>query len=87
MANKMKVGIIGCGDYLRRQVDTITASRRIEIKSLFDIEDEKAGRYARMFDGEVVSSTQAIFSDREIDILLLFTPPWARKEQVSSPSQ
>ena len=80
MAGKMKVGIIGCGDYLRRQVETIRASRRIEIKSLYDIDVEKAGRYARMWDAEVVPSSEEIFSDRQIDILLLFTPPWARKE-------
>jgi predicted dehydrogenase len=79
MAGKMKVGIIGCGDYLRRQMETIGASRRIEIKSLYDIDAEKAGRYARLFGTESVSSSKAIFSDKEIDILLLFTPPWARK--------
>ncbi|UCF99454.1 MAG: Gfo/Idh/MocA family oxidoreductase, partial [Spirochaetaceae bacterium] len=71
---------IGCGDYLRRQVDTIISSQRIEIKSLYDIDDEKAGRYARMFDAEAAASSEAIFSDREIAVLLLFTPPWARKE-------
>jgi predicted dehydrogenase len=80
MAGKKKVGIIGCGDYLRRQVETIGASRRIEIKSLYDIDVEKAGRYARMCDAEAVSSSKEILSDRDIDILLLFTPPWARKE-------
>jgi predicted dehydrogenase len=80
MAGKMKAGIIGCGDYLRRQMETIGASRRIEIKSLYDIDAAKAGRYARLFGAEPVSSSKAIFSDGEIDILLLFTPPWARKE-------
>jgi len=80
MAGKMKVGIIGCGDYLHRQMETIAASRRLEIKSLYDIDAEKAGRFARMCDAEVVPSSQEIFSDREIAILLLFTPPWARKE-------
>ncbi len=79
MPDRMKAGLIGCGDFLRRQAETIVTSRRIEIKSLYDIEVEKARSFARLFDSEAVSSSEAIFSDEEIDILLLFTPPWVRK--------
>jgi predicted dehydrogenase len=80
MTGKMRAGIIGCGDYLRRQIETIRKSRRIAIKSVYDIDAEKTQRYARMCNAEGTSSSETILSDKEIDILLLFTPPWARKD-------
>lgn len=74
----MKAGIIGCGDFLRWQLDAIQASRRVDVVSLYDPDRSRAEKYAEKLGGRVVESADAIFSDQSIGLVILFVPPWVR---------
>lgn len=70
--------IIGCGDYLRWLVDNLNASRFFKVKSTFDLDPKKSERLAAQLNAVAVSSADVVFDDPQIDIVLIFTPPWAR---------
>lgn len=81
MSEKVKVGIVGCGDYVQRwESDEINSSILVDVKSLFDLDTEKAKTLAIKIGGNVVDSSDAIFSDPEIQVVCIFTPPFVRKE-------
>ena len=82
MDRKYNFGIIGCGDYLRCELAVIKASTRIGVKSLFDTDSARAGKYAAELGGGVVDDPGAIFDDPGIDAVCLFVPPWARRELI-----
>ena len=77
------VGVIGCGDYLRRQANLILASNRIRITQVFDLDRNRANAAAQLFGAAVADSAESVIEDRSIGIVLLFTPPWARKALVN----
>lgn len=78
MEKVYKAGLIGCGDYLRWLIDGLNASRRFKVKSTFDLDKGKRETLAKQLSAAAVDSDEAIFNDKEIDIVLIFTPPWAR---------
>jgi len=81
MAERHKVGIIGCGDYVSRwDAPVIKRSKLIEVKSLFDLDSSRAKKLAKVVGGGVVDCADAIFSDDQIDIVCLFVPPFVRKD-------
>ena len=82
MSTVYPIGILGCGDYLRWEHGNIKKSKRVHAKSLFDPAAERAARYAEFFGTQAVDSADAIFDDDEIQIVLIFTPPWVRKDLV-----
>lgn len=75
-----KIGIIGCGDYLRWQSDDLKNSRKVKVKSLFDPDSIRSAKYAEALGGKTVGSSDEILADQEIDIVCLFVPPWIRKD-------
>lgn len=78
-----KLGILGCGDYLKKwQVPEIKASRRVQVKSLFDPEKRRAEKYSVDLGGSVAESAEVILNDPEIDIVCLFVPPAIRKNML-----
>jgi len=76
------LGIIGCGDFLRWQADSLIDSKNVKVKSLFDPMKERAQKFADMLGGSAVDSSDEIMTDPEIDIVCLFVPPWLRKDLV-----
>lgn len=80
MSEKVKVGIIGCGDYIQRwEAGDINDSSLVDVKLLFDLDSEKANTLAAKIGGTVANSSDAIFADPEIQIVFIFTPPFVRK--------
>lgn len=73
-----KAGLIGCGDYLRWEIDPLNNSKLLDVKYTFDLDSAKAEKRAGELSATAVTSDDEIFSDPEIDIILLFTPPWVR---------
>lgn len=79
MTKIMKAGLIGCGDYLRWEVDPLNESKFLKVKSTFDLDSKKSERIAGLINATAVTSDDAIFDDPEIEVVLIFTPPWVRK--------
>ncbi|HBE03972.1 MAG: hypothetical protein A2096_09965 [Spirochaetes bacterium GWF1_41_5] len=77
---KYNIGIIGCGDFLRCELNTLNKSQNIAVKSLYDLDKTRAVHYKEELGGLVVESETDIFTDKDIDIVLLFVPPWVRKD-------
>jgi predicted dehydrogenase len=74
-----KLGIFGCGDFLRWQSTDLSKSKRVQVKSLFDPDQRRAEKFAELVGGAAVSSPDAILGDKEIDIVCLFVPPQFRE--------
>lgn len=77
---KTKAALIGCGDYLRWMVDDLYNCQFLEVKYTFDLDRSKSELRASQLGAKVCDDIDKIYSDDEIEILLIFTPPFARKE-------
>lgn|GEM_PF-376183 len=83
MRQMHKLGILGCGDYLKKwQAPEIKASSRVQVKSLFDPERSRAEKYAIELGGSVAESAESILKDPDVDIVCLFVPPGIRKNML-----
>lgn len=78
--NTYKAGLIGCGDYLRWLIDDMNNSKKVKVKSTYDLDKVKSEYRAKQLNANPVASDLNIFEDPEIDVIYLFTPPWVRKE-------
>jgi predicted dehydrogenase len=84
MSSAAKMGIIGCGDFLRWQAGDISRSSSVSVHSLFDTRAEQAKMYADKLGGTVRNSAEDIINDPAIDTVCLFVPPWVRKGLLTS---
>jgi len=75
-----KIGIFGCGDFLRWQASGIKSSESLEVAALYDPDKVRAEKFAADLGGHAVEDGDAIFADDSIDIVALFVPPWIRKD-------
>ena len=80
MSETHPIGILGCGDYLRWEHGNIKKSKRVRVKSLFDPSTERAAHYAEFFGAKAADSSDSVLDDDEISIVLIFTPPWVRRD-------
>jgi predicted dehydrogenase len=78
MTKILKAGLIGCGDFLRWEIEKLNASKLLKIKWTFDLNRNKAENRARQLGATVANSEEEIFSDSEVDVVMIFTPPFAR---------
>jgi len=72
--------MIGCGDYLRWEIDDLNSNRYLKVKSTFDLDQGKSRKIAAKINANTVDRAGEIFEDPEIQVVLIFTPPWARKD-------
>ncbi|MGD2174423.1 MAG: Gfo/Idh/MocA family oxidoreductase [Candidatus Brocadiaceae bacterium] len=82
MPESYPIGILGCGDYLRWEHETIKRSERVRVKSLYDPASERAEKYAEFFGARAVASDDEVFGDAEIRAVLIFTPPFTHRDLV-----
>lgn len=75
----MKTGIFGCGDFLRWQAGSLKNSKIVRVSKVFDPENERAEKYAADLGARAAESAEEIFDDPEIELVLLFVPPWVRQ--------
>jgi predicted dehydrogenase len=80
MAKTLGLGIIGCGDYLRWQVPDLKGSSVAGVRALFDTQSGRAASYAAKVGGSVVGSAEEVIGRADVDIVLLFVPPWVRHD-------
>ena len=76
----MNLGILGCGDFLRWQEETLKASRKVQVKAVYDPNRERAESWAERLDAKAAASEDEILTDPEIDLVSLFVPPWLRQD-------
>ena len=76
----MKAGLIGCGDYLRWVINHLNNSQHLRVKYTFDLDRKKSEAIAARINATVVDSETVIFNDPEVEIVMIYTPPWIRKD-------
>ena len=70
MSGKLRIGIIGCGDFLRLRAADLLSSRQVEVKLLYSpVNSANAERYAEIFGAKAADSPEAIINDPEIDVV------------------
>jgi predicted dehydrogenase len=79
MAKTHTIGLFGCGDLLRWTAADFKASKRARIAALYDPDHARAVKWAGELGGRAVKTEDEIFGDPEIDIVVLFVPPWVRR--------
>jgi predicted dehydrogenase len=75
----LRLGIIGCGDFLRLQVPAIQASRNLQVVALYDPEITRAQKYADELKAGIFASSDALIASDDVDVVGIFVPPWARE--------
>ena len=60
------IGILGCGDFLRWQSDSLKNSPSIKVGALFDPDKARAESFAADLGGKAVDDSDVIFNDPEI---------------------
>jgi predicted dehydrogenase len=78
--SRRKIGIIGCGDFLRWQEAAIRASQGCVVSMVFDLDPEKAAQWAVSFEAVAARSAEEVMASGDVDVILLFVPPWIRKD-------
>lgn len=73
-----RLGILGCGDFLRWQSSAIANSPSITVTACFDPDQQRAQKWATHFDAQALSEASALFDNPDIDVVALFVPPWIR---------
>ena len=79
MSKTYKLGILGCGDFLRWQAMSLPKCERVTVHKLFDPDRSRAEHYAAQLGGSVAESEEEVFGDSDVDVVCLFVPPFLRK--------
>jgi predicted dehydrogenase len=77
-----RAGLLGAGDFARIQSPVLLKSHRVQVVSVYDPNRAAALATAERLGGHVVDSPEAIFGDPAIDVALVYTPPFTRRELV-----
>lgn len=80
MPAPLRLGILGCGDFLRWMAPTLKRSVRACVTLLFDTAPQRAAHYARELGGRVAASADAVIGAADVDAACLFVPPWVRHD-------
>lgn len=82
LSSLSRLGIIGCGDFLRLQVPAIAESKGLQVTALYDPDTARTQKYAAELGAQAVASAEALIDSDAVDIVGIFVPPWARKPLV-----
>ena len=78
MEKTYNAALIGCGDYVRWLIDDLNNSKRFTVSHTYDLDPVKSEKRAGELNAVQVKSEDEIFHNPEVDIVLIFTPPWVR---------
>jgi predicted dehydrogenase len=76
------LGILGCGDYTRIQSPTLQKSRRVRVAAVHDPNEAAARTTAERLGARIHPSAEALIADPEIEIVVVYTPPFTHRELV-----
>ncbi len=78
--NRLRFGVLGCGDFLRWNEPIIAASSDAVVTAVFDPDVARARAWAGKLDARVAESAAALIASQDVDAIALFVPPWARRD-------
>lgn len=78
---KLTAAIIGCGVIAPEHINAYRMLENVEVKTLCDIDAEKARMMSREFDVPVIETeSEKVFNDRQIDIVSICTDHFSHSE-------
>src|SRR5262245_16414835 len=80
----LKAGLLGAGDFARIQSPILKKSQRLRVEPVYDPNPAAARATAERLGATVADSADAIFGDRSLEVALIFTPPFTRRELVEA---
>lgn len=80
MVDKVKIGIVGCGNISRIYLEQSQTFDILETKAVADVDPARASARAEEFNIPHVYSVSELISDPEIEIVVNLTPPGAHAE-------
>jgi predicted dehydrogenase len=80
----LRAGLLGAGDFARIQSPILRQSQRLRVEAVYDPNPEAARATAERLGARVVGSSDAIFRDASLEVVLIFTPPFTRRELVEA---
>jgi predicted dehydrogenase len=79
-----RAGLLGAGDFARIQSPILLKSERLRVDAVYDPQPAAAQNTAKRLGARVAASPQDIFGDPDLDVALIFTPPFTRRELVEA---
>ena len=80
MTEKVKIGIVGCGNISRIYLEQSRTFDILDVKAVADVEVERARLKAEQHNVPCVYSVDEMMADPEIEIVVNLTPPGAHAE-------
>jgi predicted dehydrogenase len=80
----LRAGLLGAGDFARIQSPILRNSQRLRVESVYDPNAEAARVTAERLGARVTGSSDAILRDPALEVALIFTPPFTRRELVEA---
>jgi predicted dehydrogenase len=84
MKNVYRAGLLGAGDFARIQSPILLKSQRLRVEAVHDPNQEAARATAKRLGAQAVESCDDILRDPSLDVVLIFTPPFTRRELVEA---
>jgi predicted dehydrogenase len=75
MKQKIRLGLIGCGEIGRLRADAIKRSSSLELLAVSDVDQERARDLSASYGGAVVSDWRALIQLNNLDAVVVSTPP------------
>ncbi|MEM2514067.1 MAG: Gfo/Idh/MocA family oxidoreductase [Candidatus Bathyarchaeia archaeon] len=79
--NKIKVGIIGCGEIARAHCEALSKIEDVKLHAFCDIEFEKAKELASQFYGKAYQDHHEMLEKEDLDAVWICIPPFAHTDQ------
>ena len=80
MADKVKIGVVGCGNISPTYLEQLQTFDILEVKAVCDIIPERAEAKAKKFNIPYVYTNAEMYADPEIEIIVNLTPPRVHSE-------
>ena len=80
----LRAGLLGAGDFARIQSPILLKSQRLRVEAVYDPDPEAARVTAERLGARVAESSDAILGDPALEVALIFTPPFTRRELVEA---
>jgi len=83
----LRLGILGCGDFLRWNESALRASTETVVSAVFDPDAARSQSWATALGARVGASAMDVITAKDVDVVCLFVPPWIRKQPLIQAAQ
>jgi predicted dehydrogenase len=75
----IRLGILGCGDFLRWNESALRSSTQAVVSVVFDPDNERKRSWGEKLKARQAANMADVLSAADVDVVCLFVPPWVRR--------